>query len=49
VDADIIEEEELFRAIDRSAAHVLVIGRRAMVAIGIPRRLLEAKRLAGDP
>ena len=36
MDADIIEEEELFRAIDRSAARVLVIGRRAMVAIGIP-------------
>ncbi len=33
---DAVEEEDLFRAIDRSGARALLIGRRAMVAIGIP-------------
>lgn len=36
MDVDIIEEHEMFRAIDRSSARALLIGRRALVAIGIP-------------
>lgn len=31
-----IEEHEMFRAIDRSSARALLIGRRALVALGIP-------------
>jgi hypothetical protein len=31
-----IDEEELFRAIAKSGARVLVIGRRAMIALGLP-------------
>lgn len=36
VAGDLLEEEDLFRAVDRSGARVVLIGRRALVAIGIP-------------
>jgi hypothetical protein len=36
VQADEFDERELFRAIGLSGARVLVIGRRAMIALGVP-------------
>lgn len=32
----LFDEEELFRALDESGARVLLIGRRAMIALGLP-------------
>lgn len=36
MDADPFDEGEFFRAIDRSGARVMLIGRRALIVIGIP-------------
>jgi hypothetical protein len=36
VEADLVEEAELFRAIDRSGARAILIGRRALVVLGLP-------------
>ncbi len=36
VEGSDLDEEELFRAIARSGARVLLIGRRAMIALGLP-------------
>lgn len=36
MDADPFDEGEFFRAIERSGARVLLIGRRALIVIGIP-------------
>jgi len=36
MEADYLEEAELFGAIARSGARVLLIGRRALVALGLP-------------
>jgi len=36
MDADEFSEDEFFRAIARSGARVLLIGRRALVALGLP-------------
>lgn len=34
--ADVFDEEDFFRAIARSGARVLLIGRRALIALGLP-------------
>ncbi len=36
MESDTFDEEELFSAILRSGARALLIGRRALVALGIP-------------
>jgi hypothetical protein len=36
VESDYIEEGELFRAVQRSHAHALLIGRQALIMLGLP-------------